>query len=219
MGIFKSLAWTSLAAAAIGGGVVYSGLVEVGADVPHSALVQALLETARERSIAVRARDIQVPDLTDEALIRAGAGNYDAMCVGCHLAPGLAETELSKGLYPAAPNLSRVGSDVDPAGAFWVIKHGIKATAMPAWGRSMADEYIWELVAFVERLPSLNAEGYRSLVESSPGHRHGGGESMPQGQGTQHGCGHHEESVPAAGQGGAPESEVHIHADGKRHVH
>lgn len=215
MGVCKTLAVSGLAVAAIGAGVVYSGLIEVGADVPHSAPVHAVLETLRERSIAVRAEDIQVPSLGDEALIRAGAGNYDAMCVGCHLAPGLGETELSKGLYPPPPNLGQAGSGGSPAGAFWVIKHGIKSTAMPAWGRSMADQHIWELVAFVERLPSLDAEAYRSLVASSAGHRHGGGESLSQGQGGSH----HEDSAPAAGQGEAPASKTHIHADGKRHVH
>ncbi|ASL26628.1 c-type cytochrome [Azotobacter chroococcum] len=217
MGVFKTLAVIGLVSAAIGAGVLYSGLIEVGADVPHAAPVHALLETARERSIAVRARDIQVPGLADEALVRNGAGNYDAMCVGCHLAPGLAETELSKGLYPAPPNLSKVGSGGEPARAFWVIKHGIKASGMPAWGRSMDDPYIWELVAFVERLPSLDAEGYRMLVESSPGHRHGGGESM--GQGTLQSEPAQGESAPAQGSAETPASKVHIHADGKRHVH
>lgn len=216
MGILKTLAWSGLAVVAIGGAVVYSGLIEVGADVPHFAPVQALLETVRERSVAVRARDIQVPDLADEALIRAGAGNYDAMCVGCHLAPGLAETELSRGLYPVPPNLSEVGNVGDPARAFWIIKHGIKATAMPAWGRSMDDPYIWELVAFLGRLPSLDAEGYRSMVESSPGHRHGG-ESM--GQGTLQNGPAHGPSAPDTGPGKAPDLKVHTHADGKRHVH
>ncbi|MFB8828766.1 c-type cytochrome [Azotobacter sp. CWF10] len=212
MGILKTLTWSGLAVVALGAGVLYSGLIDVGADAPHSAPVRALLETARERSVAVRARDIQVPYLADEAMIRAGAGNYDAMCVGCHLAPGLTETELGRGLYPAPPDLGEVGHAGDPAGAFWVIKHGIKATAMPAWGRSMDDPYIWELVAFLGRLPSLDAESYRRMVESSPGHRHGGG-SM--GSGAAQGGPAHGPSAPVEG----PASEVHIHGDGKRHVH
>ncbi len=106
------------------------------------------LSTARDRSIAVRSRDIKVPDLSEEALIRAGAGNYNAMCIGCHLAPGIAGTELSNSLYPAPPNLSKLGVDGNPAAAFWIIKHGIKSTGMPAWGKSMADPYIWGMVAF-----------------------------------------------------------------------
>jgi mono/diheme cytochrome c family protein len=112
----------------------------------------AILSTARDRSIEVRSRDIQVPDLSEEALIRAGAGNYNAMCIGCHLAPGLAGTELSNSLYPAPPNLSKLGVDGHPAAAFWIIKHGIKSTGMPAWGKSMADPYIWGMVAFLQQL-------------------------------------------------------------------
>ncbi|MGH8422352.1 MAG: c-type cytochrome, partial [Pseudomonas fluorescens] len=122
----KTLTAASVVAAIVGGGVVYFGVFNVGADDPHSQPVHSLLSIARDRSIEVRSRDIEVPDLTDEALIRAGAGNYNAMCIGCHLAPGVAQTELSKSLYPAPPNLSSLGVDENPAAAFWIIKHGIK---------------------------------------------------------------------------------------------
>src|SRR3546814_5451826 len=100
-----------------------------------------MLTTFRERSIAARVKDLQLPDVTDPARIRQGAGNYNAMCTGCHLAPGMEETELSKGLYPAPPNLTQ--HEVDATVAFWVIKHGVKMSGMPAWGKSMSDEYIW----------------------------------------------------------------------------
>ncbi|WP_417780039.1 c-type cytochrome [Stutzerimonas xanthomarina] len=167
-------------------GVVFSGLISVAADDPHTGVVHAFLETARNRSIEVRSEDIVVPSLDDEDQIRAGAGNYDSMCVGCHLAPGMAETELSNGLYPAPPSLAEAGLYGDPAKTFWVIKHGIKATGMPAWGKSMADPYIWGMVAFLQKLPELDEGAYRALVASSGGHQHGGGET-PAGHGEQHG--------------------------------
>ena len=47
----------------MGTGVVHFGVFNVGADEPHSDPVYALLSTARGRSIAVRSRDIKVPDL------------------------------------------------------------------------------------------------------------------------------------------------------------
>lgn len=177
----KALALAGLVATAGVAGVVYSGVVNVAADDPHFSLVHALLTAARDRSIEVRARDIQVPPLDNAELVRAGAGNYDAMCVGCHLAPGMEATELNQALYPAPPNLAARGVDGNPAEAFWVIKHGIKATGMPAWGKSMGDEHIWGLVAFVQQLPELDAAGYRQLVASSEGHQHGGGESPAHG--------------------------------------
>ena len=171
------LAGSILATVAIvAGGAIWSGAYNVAADVPHSRPVYALLEMARDRSIRKRAGELQVPaGLGSVDQIRQGAGNYDAMCAACHLAPGVSHTELSLGLYPAPPDLT--ANALDPAEAFWVIKHGIKASGMPAWGLSMGDEYIWNMAAFLQQLPKLDAKAYRDLVASSAGHSHGGGET------------------------------------------
>jgi mono/diheme cytochrome c family protein len=158
--------------AAIGAGAlaIYSGLYNVAADMPHTQPVYWLLETARERSIAVRAADVVVPDnLTDPERVASGAGQYADMCAGCHLAPGMKRTEMSRGLYPRAPELRR-GSDLTPAEAFWVVKHGIKATGMPAWGVTHSDELLWDVVAFLRKLPKLSAEQYQALVKDAPTH-------------------------------------------------
>jgi mono/diheme cytochrome c family protein len=152
------------------------GMYDVAADTPHWRATHAALAALRDRSVAARASSVEVPDLSDAAMIREGAGNYDSMCVGCHLRPGLDETELSLGLYPAPPSWRDLGR-TDPREAFWVIKHGIKMTGMPAWGKSMDDRYIWGMVAFIGRFPDLDAAQYVAMVELSPGHSHGGGES------------------------------------------
>ena len=161
------------------GAFVWSGIYDIGADDAHTRPVHTLLQTLRDRSITVRASRLHPPpNLNDAVRIRQGAGNYEAMCTRCHLAPGMRDTELSRGLYPSPPAfaLAEVGN---PSHHFWVIKHGIKASGMPAWGKSMSDEYIWNLVAFLHKLPELNAEQYQALVASSAGHSHGGGESDP----------------------------------------
>lgn len=176
--ILTTLLLATLALIVLGAGIVYFGVINVAADVPHSTAIHALLETARQRSITVRSRDIEVPDLSDTQMIQSGAGNYDAMCAACHLAPGVESTELSENLNPAPPNLTDANRKLVPARDFWTIKHGIKATAMPAWGKSMADPYIWGLVAFLEQLPSLTSMEYQALVAASDGHQHGGGESQ-----------------------------------------
>ena len=175
----KRILWLagSLMLVAVGAGAfVWSGAYNIAADDPHWPLTVSMLETARDRSIETRLAGIAVPDLGNESLIRAGAGNYDAMCAECHLEPGEDRTELSAGLYPAPPDLARDGID-DPAEAFWVIKHGIKMTGMPAWGKSMDDGSIWGMVALLQRLPELSKDQYHELVESSEGHTHGPGEA------------------------------------------
>src|SRR3546814_16494545 len=91
---------TLVAAGVVGSTAVvagaYFGLVNVGADDPHFPAVYAFLSMARDRSIEVRSQDIQVPNLNGEAMIRAGAGNYNSMCIGCHLAPRQEERRVGK---------------------------------------------------------------------------------------------------------------------------
>ena len=174
----KRIVWLTGLLALVAGGAgafIWSGAYNIAADEPHWQLTERLLETVRERSIEARLAGIAVPELGDEALIRAGAGNYDAMCADCHLEPGEDRTELSAGLYPAPPNLVREGVH-DPAEAFWIIKHGIKMTGMPAWGKSMDDKSIWGMVAFLRQMPGMTEARYDALVESSGGHSHGAGE-------------------------------------------
>lgn len=149
---------------------IYAGLYNVAADVPHTQPVYWLLEMVRERSIAAQARDVAVPnDLDDASRISRGAGQYVEMCSGCHLAPGMKRTEISRGLYPRAPELRRK-TVFTPAEQFWIIKHGVKMTGMPAWGVTHDDEMLWDVVAFVGKLPELTPEDYETLVKNAPKH-------------------------------------------------
>jgi mono/diheme cytochrome c family protein len=149
-----------------------SGLYNFAADDPHYRPVYDAIEYLRKRSVSVRAAGISVPPLDDHGRLPKGAGNYQAMCAQCHLSPGAPATEISRGLYPAPPNLAK--EQVGAAEAFWTIKHGIKASGMPAWGRSMTDEDIWSLVALIRKLPTMDVKTYRELVENSDGHSHSG---------------------------------------------
>jgi len=78
-----------------GAAFVWSGIYPVGADVPHSPFVLNLMQMTRQRSIALRAKDIPVPPLDDQKLVAAGAEHYGEMCTGCHLAPGMGSTDFS----------------------------------------------------------------------------------------------------------------------------
>jgi len=128
--------------------------------------VYALMQTLRERSIEEHSRSLVVPNLDDPQLILKGAGQYAAMCTGCHLAPGMADSEIRPGLYPQPPRLSKFRPD--PRAAFWVIKHGIKMSAMPAWGGSHDDVTIWSMVAFLQKLPDLSPAQYKDIVARAP---------------------------------------------------
>ena len=146
------------------------GAYSVAADAPHLALTRAIIGYIREQSIESRADAIKVPSLGNPKMIVEGAEHYSAMCTGCHLAPGMRENEMRPGMNPQPPILWKLPPG-DPAEQFWVIKHGIKMTGMPAWGITHSDEEIWNMVAFLKVLPKLSPAMYRALVVSSGQHR------------------------------------------------
>jgi mono/diheme cytochrome c family protein len=154
----------TLAALAISGGAVFigSGVYDIGADDHHTKFALAVIEQLRNRSIEARMRRVEVHTVSDPARIAAGAQRYAALCVTCHLAPGVTKSDLRPGLYPHPPNLAQEERQAEQR-AFWIIKHGIKMSAMPAWGKTLDDAAIWDLVAFVRRLPEMTPETYAQL--------------------------------------------------------
>lgn len=157
-----------LVIAGFAGAFIYAGVYNIGADEPHSKLVYMTLDQLRERAIAHHARNIVPPaDLGSSKRLAMGAGLYNEMCSGCHLGPGAEKSEISQGLYPPAPELAR-GNDHSAAQQFWIIKHGVKLSAMPAWGRTHDDQLIWAMVAFVRALPKLSPEQYQAAIASAP---------------------------------------------------
>lgn len=160
----------------------FSGIYQVGADVPHWSITRHAIGMVREHAIDRRIADIKVPPLDDPALVKLGAEHYSEMCTGCHLAPGLSDSELRDGLYPKPPNLTRFAPD--PAEAFWIIKHGLKMTAMPAWGGSHDDHTIWAMVAYLQKQPNMSVAEFHVLAagaDEAEAHEHGGAapEAMP----------------------------------------
>lgn len=185
-----ALGATTLCAVTVGV-IIMAGVIDAGADTPHSSLVYEALTVARERSIAKRTAGINIPEnFADPERIRRGAGNYAAMCVNCHLSPGASDSEIRRGMYPTPPNLSEKPVSLQQRDAvrdFWIIKHGIKASGMPAWSKGgMKDDSIWDLAAFLSKMPSLTPSSYEQLVAVSDGHSHGGLDNHDRGDGDQH---------------------------------
>ena len=48
------------------------------------------------------------------------------------------------------------------------MKHGLKMSGMPAWGVTHDDEILWDVVAFLRKLPELKPDEYQALVKSAP---------------------------------------------------
>lgn len=159
-------------------GFAYSGLYNVAATSPHSGLANWLFSVTSHASIERRAADIEVPDLSDLALVQAGVNDFDAMCSGCHGAPGKNPEAMGLGLNPPAPNLAESTENMSPSELFWVTKNGIKMTGMPAWGATHDDDALWPVVAFMNTLSDLTGDEYQALLASSDGAGHHAGSEV-----------------------------------------
>lgn len=151
-----------------------SGAYNMAATEKHWAITEKIIAWVRDSSIEARAKNLQVPALDNEQIRLQGAEHYNAMCTTCHLAPGMQSTELSLGLYPQAPKFFERAPFKDQTeklararAYFWVIKNGLKMTAMPAWGLSHDDDSIWAMTAFVLELNAMTPEQYRQLVQTA----------------------------------------------------
>jgi mono/diheme cytochrome c family protein len=157
--------------------VIYAGVYDVAATEAHSPVTSWLLETARTRSIKAHAAGIQVPPgLDDPAKAIVRVDHYAAHCAVCHGAPGVPKGDIAHGLYPQPPDLSEAAQRYSPGELFWILKHGIKMSGMPAWS-DHSDEELWATVAFLEKLPDMSEQDYARLVMASMahgGHHHSG---------------------------------------------
>lgn len=67
-------------------------------------------------------------------------------------------------MTPAPPKLEDRIEEWKAEELFWIVKHGVKFTGMPAWPAQNRDDEIWSMVAFLEALPEMDASTYRALA-------------------------------------------------------
>lgn len=142
---------------------IYSGVYDVGATTPHNKLTLWAIRTARSRSVATHSQGLEAPTLSDPEMIRRGFAHYREDCVACHAAPGVSAAEGTEDMYPQPPDLAEAAEEMPAEQLFWIIKHGLKMTGMPAWGPTHSDSEIWDMAAFLKQLPDMSAADYRRM--------------------------------------------------------
>jgi thiosulfate dehydrogenase len=103
----------------------------------------------------------------DETNLLAGARVYKQNCAGCHGQLDQPASAIAKRFYPHPPQLLLPGKGVtdDPVGAtHWVVKNGIRFSAMPSYDGKLTDEEIWQVSLFLhsaDKLPPSVQEAFR----------------------------------------------------------
>ena len=152
-----------------------SGAFNVAATERDAPVLKWFLHQTFEASVARRSAALTVSaDLTEIDRVRSGARSFAAMCAGCHTPPGMTESPRTQGLNPKPPALAELAGHASAAQTFWVIKHGVRMSGMPAFGPTHDDTALWDLTAFVGQAQELTAAYYQqwSKGPADDGHDH-----------------------------------------------
>jgi cytochrome c553/cytochrome c5 len=103
-------------------------------------------------------------DLGAPWLALKGAGHYESGCRPCHGGPDALIPAIAAAMTPLPPFLPPRIDEWAPEELFYIVKHGIKFTGMPAWRAQDRDDEVRAIVAFLLEIPDMDAQGYRELV-------------------------------------------------------
>jgi mono/diheme cytochrome c family protein len=124
------------------GGIPFAtkgGPLPMERSIAHQALVTSIGESSGD----------QPPIPADEANLLAGARVYQQnACMMCHGKLDQSASDFAKRFYPHAPQLLPPSEGVtdDPVGTtHWVVKNGIRFSAMPSFEGRLSDTEIWQV--------------------------------------------------------------------------
>ena len=142
-----------------------SGLYNVGAAIPHTDFTEWLTQGTMIRSVRLHAKGVTAPERFTDSQVVQGFCEYEAHCVTCHGAAGVANETWVNGMEPSPPYLLDASRKWTRSQLFWIISNGIKMTGMPAWRRSLTDDEMWSIVGYLDatdRIPQATFARWRS---------------------------------------------------------
>ncbi|MBB4054065.1 mono/diheme cytochrome c family protein [Devosia subaequoris] len=148
--------------------VVYSGGYNVAASEEHRSLVRWALDTNFHRSVENNARGITAPETITSQMVAEGGEHYKKTCAYCHAGPDGERAEWANGMRPLPPALSEAAAEWEINEVFWLAKHGVRLSGMPAFGETHDDQALWNIAAFVKTLPALAPEEYEGIGSTEP---------------------------------------------------
>jgi cytochrome c553 len=166
------LTWKRLAGlvlAGVAGALLFSwmGLVSIAASSGHFAVTGWFLHWTMQNAVRTQSLAVEMPedlDLGDPALVRRAAGHFATGCAPCHGGPGVPQSPVVRSMTPMPPRLEGNVSEWSDRELFWIVKHGIKYSGMPAWPGEARDDEVWAQVAFLRALPEMSRERYAALA-------------------------------------------------------
>jgi len=95
--------------------------------------------------------------------LKAGQGDYDEHCSGCHGLTGSGENRLEADFLPPVPKLTGDTQKWSDGELYFIIANGICMTGMPGFGKKHDPKEIWGMILWVRHLALLSPDEKAAL--------------------------------------------------------
>ncbi len=158
---------------ALGGVLAFSMVLRHGFSARDEPTAVEAFFARRVRHLAVprAAREMTNPVKLNEELLSEARAHFADHCASCHGNNGRGQTTIGQSLYPRAPDMASAKTQsLSDGELFYIIKHGIRLTGMPAWGKDTPedDRESWKLVQFIRHLPDVTPAEIEEMKELNP---------------------------------------------------
>ena len=140
------------------------GFFNIGASSGHWKITEWVLHGLMRGAVKTYSFDVDPPAELPREEVQPAAGHFARGCAVCHGAPGEPRSPTADRMLPQPPDLAGKVGEWSDGELFWIVKHGVRFTGMPAWPSQARDDEIWAMVAFLRELPAMDNLVYRDLA-------------------------------------------------------
>jgi mono/diheme cytochrome c family protein len=129
---------------------------------PEPSRFEARIATMGKHWVVSRsARERPVPEPPGgPSSLDSGGMTFNGDCAFCHGQDGKTPTDVGQAMYPRVPSLaSPEVQQWSDAELFWIIRNGNRFTGMGAFGKTLTDNQVWDLVRFIRSLRESASAG------------------------------------------------------------
>lgn len=165
-------AWALVIAFAIAGGFwawLKCGTSGFSALQEPTAMEAVVARSLRGIAMPQSARTMPNPVPSDAQVLADGRAHWADHCALCHANDGSGDTEMSRHMYPRAPDMRLpITQNKTDGELFYLIENGIRLSGMPGWHVDGREVESWKLVHFIRHLPQVSAEERLEMERMNP---------------------------------------------------
>ena len=138
----------------LAGAVILATQFNLSANPDPSRFEARIATMGKHWIISRKARENPVPEPSSgPSSLDSGGMTFNGDCAFCHGQDGRTPTDVGQSMYPRVPSLaSPEVQHWSDAELFWIIRNGNRYTGMGAFGKTLTDDQIWDLVHYIRSL-------------------------------------------------------------------